>query len=147
MKKILGIAAILLGLALPASARGRLAGWCEDGNQTVNSASVSSTTRVQRSYVLNNVGCTVEVFIAGTVTHPTNGIFSDITGTPKGNPFTAASSGQWFFYADSGHYDVKFSGSGITTPFTLGDMVPVEAANQVDCSIFPGADAGAKINA
>jgi len=66
-------------------------------------------------------GCTVTVYAAGTVTLST--IFSDNISTPKANPFTAdASTGYWFFYALQGRYDIKFSGTGITSPYTLSDV-------------------------
>lgn len=66
-------------------------------------------------------GCTVTVYAAGTTTLST--IFSDNISTPKANPFTAdATTGYWFFYASAGRYDVKFSGTGITSPYTLSDV-------------------------
>ncbi len=51
-------------------------------------------------------------------------LYSDNAGTVQGNPFTAASDGRWFFYADDGRYDLTFSGGGISVPYTVGD-VPV----------------------
>lgn len=47
-------------------------------------------------------------------------IYSDNSGTAKANPFVAGTDATWFFYAPNGTYDVKFSGGGISTPFTLG---------------------------
>lgn len=93
-----------------------LSGWCEDGNQVVVTSSVNSTTKVQRSYP----SCTVTVYDQGTTTLAT--IYSDYINTPKANPFTAAASGQWSFVGAAGRYDVKFSGSGITTPFTRSGL-------------------------
>lgn len=69
--------------------------------------------------------CTVEVFITGTLSHPTQ-IYQDNIGTLLGNPFTASSStGLWFFYADNARYDVKFSGGTptITPAYTLSDYL------------------------
>lgn len=65
---------------------------------------------------------TVTVYDTGTLNLST--IYSDNLSTPKANPFTAdATSGYWFFYAaSSGRYDVQFSGGGITTPYTIGDI-------------------------
>lgn len=66
---------------------------------------------------------TVTVFNSGTMTLST--IFADNGNppTPKANPFSADANGYWFFYADGGRYDVQFSGGGIVTPYTLGDVL------------------------
>lgn len=93
----------------------RIQGWATQGNQSVVTLGLTSTTTVQGSFA----GCTVEVFLAGTTTHPST-IYSDVTGTVKANPFTADATGYWYFYVPGGVYDLKFSGGGIVTPFTLG---------------------------
>lgn len=41
----------------------------------------------------------------------------------KANPFTAGSDGFAYFYAAGGRYDVQFSGGGIVTPYSLGDIL------------------------
>lgn len=66
--------------------------------------------------------CTVTVYNTGTLVLAT--IYADNLSTPKANPFVAdATSGYWFFYAlSSGRYDVQFSGGGIPTPYTIGDI-------------------------
>lgn len=62
------------------------------------------------------------MYAAGTLTLST--IYSDNSSTAKANPFTAdVTSGLWSFYAADGRYDVKFSGGGISAPFTLGDLI------------------------
>ncbi len=96
----------------------RAYGTCSDGNKTIITAGVASsaTTPVIRSYP----SCTVTVYSPGTTTPAV--IFSDSTGTPKANPFTANTTGNWFFYGKNGSYDVRLSGGGIPTPFTLGDI-------------------------
>lgn len=98
-------------------AKSRAFGFCEDGAKTVTTAGVTSTTKVQQSFP----SCTVTVYNGGTAVLAT--IFSDNSGTPLGNPFTASASGYWFFYAANspGRYDVKFSGGGIPAPFTHAD--------------------------
>ncbi len=111
--------ALLLCLAATAAADEKIQGWCQDGGYTVSTPGnpvAASTTTVQRSFK----SCTVTVYDAGTVDVAT--IYSDNSATPKANPFTAASTGQWFFYADSGRFDIRFSGGGISVPFTLGDV-------------------------
>lgn len=96
----------------------RISGWCEAGNKTITiQGSTSSTsTPVQRSYP----SCSVTVYLYGTTTLAT--IYSDPNRTPKTNPFTAAADGTYFFYALDGRYDLKFSGGGIPSPFTAGDV-------------------------
>lgn len=122
------------------AARGKIQGWGEDGGRTVTTAGLVSSTKVQQSFP----SCTVTVFDGGTVNLST--IYADMAGTPKANPFTADVHGRWFFYTDgAGRYDVQFSGGGITTPFTLGDMAPEIASVYQDARAFPGANAGAQI--
>lgn len=95
-------------------ARAIIQGFAEQGGYSISTDGRTSTTLAQRSFP----GCTVNVYLAGTLTPAT--IFSDVGGTPKANPFVASSTdGYWFFWADDGSYDVKFSGGGITTPFSL----------------------------
>jgi len=114
MRKVLFV--LFLSVCLPVWGRGKLQGWCENGGVTVSIPGTqgSGTQKFQRSYA----SCTVTVYLAGTTTIAT--IYSDDSGTAKANPFTAANSGQWFFYADNGVYDIKFSGGGIASPFTIG---------------------------
>lgn len=47
---------------------------------------------------------------------------ADDANQVKGNPFQAGSDGYAFFYAANGRYDVQFSGGGIATPWSLGDV-------------------------
>lgn len=107
-------------------ARGKIQGWVEQGGHTTLTDGRVSTDKVQQSFPL----ATVSVFNAGTATPST--IFSDEGGTPKANPFTADSTGFWFFWADQGRYDVQFSGAGITTPFTIFSLETIIAAGLVD---------------
>jgi len=61
-------------------------------------------------------GCTVTVYLTGTTTLAT--IYTNSSLTPKSNPFTADSEGRVEFYIAPGSYDIRYSGTGITTPFT-----------------------------
>src|SRR4029077_79491 len=100
---------LILLLGVSASAREKRFGYCQTANLG-----------------LRVTNCTVEVFVTGTLTHPTNGIFQDNLGTPQSNPFTAnATTGLWSFYADNGHYDVQFSGGAptISPTYTLSDWL------------------------
>lgn len=115
--KLLKPIALLALFSTCLSARARMWGWAEQGNQTISVLGYmsSAATPVQRSYP----GATVEVFLTGTMTHAS--IYSDNLGTPLANPFTigvspeTSTTGYWFFYADNGTYDVQFSGTGLTT--------------------------------
>lgn len=114
MKSLL-IALFMFMAALPSYAMERAYGWCEQGNKKI--VSIGDITKVQQSFP----GCTITVYLAGTLTPAT--LYSDSGGsTPLSNPFTANSTGYWFFYAADGHYDAKLSGSGISVPFTLADI-------------------------
>jgi hypothetical protein len=66
---------------------------------------------------------TVTVYAAGTLTLAS--IFGDnlSTPTPKANPFTADTSGFFFFYGPDARYDVRFSGGGIVSPYSWGDVL------------------------
>lgn len=69
-------------------------------------------------------GATVNVYQTGTTTHVA--IYADAAGvTPLANPFLADSNGYWDFYTEPQRVDVRLSGTGITTPYTLGDVLPV----------------------
>jgi len=96
----------------------RLNLWAENGNGIVQTAGQNSSnnTLVQSSYP----GSTVTVYNAGSNNLAT--IYSDNNGTSLANPFTASNNGLAYFYAASGRYDVKFSGNGIPSPFTLPDF-------------------------
>lgn len=115
MRRILSI---LLFLTAPsACANQKLQGNCYVGAQFV----VTSTTTSSSTFTQSIPGCTVTVYNAGTLTLST--IFSDNSNTPLGNPFTANSLGDWFFYAANGRYDVHFSGNGIPIAFTRSDYL------------------------
>lgn len=130
-KRLLFLAMLLL--SLPAYARQALSGYCEQGGNTVVVNGVVSTTKVQKSFP----SCTVTVYLTGTVTLAT--LYSDNAGTPLSNPFTAASDGSWTFLADDGVYDTRFSGGGITSPFTRSGLSLLSGNNGKQ---YPGANLG-----
>lgn len=109
---------LVLAVSCLGQAKTKVQGWCQQGGNTVSTAGLSSTTKVQQSFP----SCTVTIYDAGTLNLSV--IYSDAGGTPKANPFTADSTGYWFFYGPAGtKYDVRFSGGGIGSPFTLGDHI------------------------
>lgn len=72
-------------------------------------------------------GCTITVYNAGTLDLAT--IYTDPLSTPKANPFLSDADAFFYFYADHGRYDVRFSGVGITTPYTWPDFVLIDFAD------------------
>lgn len=79
---------------------------------------ISSTNKLIQSYPLS----TMDVYLTGTTTHAP--LFTDAAGTvTKPNPFTVNSDASFGFYIAAGRYDLRFSGTGITAPFTLSDIV------------------------
>ncbi len=59
-------------------------------------------------------GLTVHVYLTGTTTAAS--LYSDYAGTtPKANPTTTDSSGEYSFYVVEGRYDIKVSGTGVAT--------------------------------
>lgn len=117
LTRLLTIAFLLLAAAIcaaPARANQSASGWCEAGAQSVIFGGITSTSKVQASYP----SCTVTVYIHGGGLAT---IYSDSSGTPLSNPFTAGSNGQWTFFAANGIYDVNLSGAGIT-PTTISSI-------------------------
>lgn len=118
-------ALLLLLLASPIFARAVYSNWCQQGNQTILLAGLTSstTTPVQRSYP----GCTITVFQSDGSTLAS--IFSDNVGTPKANPFTlSGSQGQYSFWADQGPYVIRTVNTGLTT-FTFNIFMPFDGTS------------------
>src|SRR5690348_10576534 len=102
MKKLLGLAFLLIFWSAPAHARERVWGWCAQGGVSITVGGVGSAVPP----ALGIYGsCTVLVYLTGTTTKPGQ-IYSDNSGTTRTNPFTATASGYWEFYVDNGRYDV-----------------------------------------
>lgn len=115
MRKLF-VAILVMACSTSALAAGKLQGYVELGGQSVRTSGFLSTTKAQISYP----GATVTVYVGGTTTLAT--IYSDSSLTPQANPFTADSNAFWSFYAGDGDYDVRFSGTGIVTPWTISGM-------------------------
>lgn len=115
IKKLLTITCLFL--AIPVFGLSKFQGYVERGGNSVTTGNLVSTTKVQKSFPLS----TVTVYLTGTTTLAS--ISSDSGGTPKANPFTADSTGFWFFYgADGTTLDVKFSGTGVSSPWTISGL-------------------------
>lgn len=128
----------LLFIPVSASAQNlsRFQGFAEKGALVF---SVTSTSRAQQSYP----GATATVYLAGTSTLAT--IYADNSLTPKSNPFTVDSSGLYSFYALTRLYDIRFSGTGITTPFTIAANGTISSL-PTNYSVFDIKDYGATDN-
>src|ERR1700686_3753534 len=93
-------------LSLPALAQyGAVNGYCNTGATKIVHQGLQSSNYAQGEVP----SCTVTVYLTGTSTLAT--LFSNATGTPISNPFTANPTGKWNFYAASSNaYDVILSG-------------------------------------
>lgn len=96
-------------------------GYCVKGATPATTSGLNSTNTLQGIVPGGPAGCLVQVYISGTVTSAT--IYSTVGGTVLTNPFRAATSGQWLFFAVSGTYDVVLSGglppNAYSSPVTL----------------------------
>lgn len=103
-------------------------GWAEQGGQRV-AVGPYLTKQAQRSYP----GATITVYDAGTLNLSTL-IYTASDGlTQKANPFTADSTGYWWFYSDDAQYDIQISGSGFST-YTLSDVYVVTSVSAGVCA-------------
>ena len=113
MKRIVWLAPFLLFLcAAPARSQTpypNAYGFCEAGAQTVLTSGLSSSTQVQASFPQ----CQISVSIHGG--GPAI-IYSNDSGTPLANPFTATTSGQWQFFAATGSYDITLTCASACVP-------------------------------
>lgn len=117
LKKLTLLIAIILFLTGTSIARAKLQGIAGKGGKTVK-----TSTSVSYELLETYPNCTIDVYLTGTTTHAT--IYSDNSGTVKANSFFSNSTdASWSFYVDNGRYDIKFSGTGIVTPYTLSDYI------------------------
>lgn len=119
LQRILTLTVLLLALSISVSAQGKLQGIAGIGGQTVNTSGVSSST----THIKTFPGCTIQIFLAGTSTLAS--IYSDSAlSTPQSNPFTSSTTdASWSFYLANGlSVDVKFSGTGVASAYTLGAL-------------------------
>jgi hypothetical protein len=112
------ILVLLAFLAIPsfALARDSAKGWCEEGNRSVITSGLASTTKVQQSHPQ----CIITVYIHGG---GLASIYRDNNSTVLGNPFVAQTDGQWQWYADNGRYDVTMSSAGFGQTITYSDIL------------------------
>lgn len=129
MKQLLPTLLLLLTLGIPGLSQVvvKYQGLATAGNIQVSSGGVGSTNKVLGSYT----AATVSVYLTGTVTLAT--LYSDSSLTPKSNPFTVTAEGYYEFYTAPGTYDLRFSGTGVATPFTRSVVdIGLARASQVE---------------
>jgi hypothetical protein len=114
------LVAVLALACLPARAAeiyGCYNGSAQQGGHRLTTNGIQSSQYAQQSYPAT----TVTVFQHGTGTPAS--IFSDASGAnPLPNPFTSSSTGVAFWCAADGKYDVQYSGTTITAPFSVSDI-------------------------
>lgn len=126
-RRVLWAFILTSAVALNMSARSRFQGYVSQGGQRHQNSGIFAITRSgstqtnpysQQSYP----NATVTVCQAGLdcIADPTKRatIYSNVTGTVLANPFTATSTGYFSFFGDFTSCDLRFSGGGISTPFT-----------------------------
>jgi hypothetical protein len=72
---------------------------------------------------------TITVYAAGTTAAST--IYSTAAGASQVNPLTTDSVGRFSFFAAPGEYDIKVSGTGITTYTLSGVSIIGQAAQYI----------------
>jgi hypothetical protein len=154
MKKILAILAFLLVCAAPALGQIQvqiLNGYVGQGGKTVTVGGLPPTTA---TYLRTYPGATVTVYQTGTTNLAT--CYTGPSGGAKSNPFTSDPvTAYWACWVATGAYDIRFSGTGITTPWTEGGVAVGSGVNLgigngttvIDASIMPGATFTAQMNA
>jgi len=121
MKKLLFL--FLLFPILCFSQNLRFDGDCSQGGKLLaNPNYLSPTTNQPKSVIGSFPSCVVTVYISASNPYTKASLY-DINGNIIGNPITADSTGHFYFYAStSNHYDWTVTGTGITSPFGLGDQ-------------------------
>lgn len=116
-KILIGFLAIMGSVFAQSPTLGEYQGNCMQGNNRVVTAATNSTSKVMASFP----SCTVAVYITGSDPVTLATLKTDVAGTiPKANPFTANSDGSYQFFTTTSLVDIRMSGGGIVTPFTLG---------------------------
>lgn len=114
MKNLLSILFFFLALTVSSIAQTvvKYQDYASQGGKSATVQGSNSSNKFAQVYP----SCTVTVYLTGTTTLAT--LYSDTLLTSKSNPFTATSEGYYEFFAIPGQYDIRISGTGVTTPFT-----------------------------
>ena len=151
MRKILIIIAFMLAAGSARAQYISVAGYVQQGGANVV---VGGQPPTVNTYLRTYPGATVTVCVAGTscATLAPN-IYTTYSGTSKANPFTADPvTAAYQFFAPQGHYDIRFSGTGISTPWTISNITVGNngignSTSVLDATIFAGSDCSVQINA
>lgn len=90
---------------------------------------ISSCSGTTSCTVTSSPGTQTSVAYSMPATAPA-AIYSNNTGTAKPNPFSVATNGYWFAYADNGVYAISYSGVSVPSPFS-------DARDAVDPATIP----------
>ena len=122
-------------------------GYCEQGGKSALTQALPSTNSLQGIIP----GCTITVYLTGTTTPAT--LYSNSTGTPLSNPFTAnvggsSKPGYWIAYVAAGQqYDVVGSGGGGNPACTVApNCYPVPVTLAVASSPSAGGPSGTGVS-
>lgn len=89
-------------------------------------------------------GASVDVYNTGTTTPAT--LYSDDGVTSTANPLTTDASGTFAFYVEDGRYDIRITGTGVTTKLTTDiEIFDNKSRPTVYAHMQTGTDMGAKI--
>ncbi len=119
MKRLLLVIVFLLWCSVPTFAQKVKLFGVAGQTQTIRTQG-GTNTPVLRTFP----SCTITVYNTGTLT--LTSLWTDSGGgTPLANPFTANADATYgFFVTASAIVDIRFSGTGITTPFTVTYVAP-----------------------
>jgi hypothetical protein len=146
MKKLLLAVAVLILSAGPALGQYiPVSGYVSQGGTTVTVGGLPPTVA---TYLKTFPGATVTVYATGTSNLVS--IYSNSSGSAKANPFTSDSvTSLWIFWVAPGIYDIRFSGTGITVPWTVSTGVQVtgigNSTTVIDASLVFGATWGDRV--
>lgn len=129
MKRLIYCFLFIIALYSISFSRTKVSDYARKGGKSVRT---SSTTLYNLMETYPN--CTITIYKKGTTTLAS--IYTNESGTIKANPFTAGSDASYSFYIDLKRYDIKFSGTGIATPFTLSDKFVNDSNDLFDVISF-----------
>lgn len=135
MKKLLAMIVFLCALPVMAQYAALPVQSCVNGGGQALTSGMKSTN--YQEVVIPS--CTVTIYLTGTTTKAT--LYTNGTGTPLANPFTASNKGQFVAYAAVNQgYDVVLSGgvspNTYATPYTITGVYPSQNVSvTIGCAV------------
>lgn len=117
MRRLLYVGVMIVCFAASGYSRAHVQGIVERGGKQITVSGITSVTKSVQTYP----GALVTVLQADGSTSAT--IYSTATGTSLGNPLTSNSDASYGFYLDNSIFYLRFSGTGITSPWTVGPFI------------------------